>query len=142
MKVEWKLEGAKEMEALLKKLGPAVASKVVRSATRAGAQVVAAEAKRLVPVRTGELGAAITVVQVGEDDVNLRAESRVGFFKPTSRRAHLTEFGTAKAAAKPFLRPALDAKAGEAIQEMAKVTGKGIAREARKLAGPVKRARP
>ena len=128
------------MDKLLRELGPAIAGRVARNATKAGAQVVAEEAKRLVPVDTGELGASITVISAGEreSDTNpsLLVESRVGFFKPTSRRAHLTEFGTAHSAAKPFLRPAMDSRGKDALNQMGVVLTKGIAREARKLAKP------
>jgi hypothetical protein len=42
----------------------------------------------------------------------------IGFKKPGKRYAHLVEFGTRFAAAKPFLRPALDAEHDNAIKAM------------------------
>lgn len=130
------IAGAKEMEKLLKFLGPEVANKVGRQAARAGAKVIVDEAKRLVPVRTGELRDALTVVTQGEGAGYRegKVQAVIGFKKPSSRRAHLTEFGTSKSAAKPFLRPAMDSQANEALNAMGKVLSKGITREAEKLA--------
>lgn len=129
------ISGAKEMEKLLTELGPEVARRVGQTAVRAGAMVIVEEAKRLVPVRTGELRASITAVSVKTNEEK-QVTAEIGFLKPTSRRAHLTEFGTATQAAHPFMRPAMDAKAGEALEEMGKVLGRGIDREAKKLAKP------
>ena len=56
----------------------------------------------------------------------------IGYRPPVSRRAHLTEFGTVKSAAKPHLRPALDTQAQTALDEMSRVLGQGIEREAEK----------
>lgn len=134
------IKGAKEMEALLKELGPNVARKVAQQGALAGAKVIAEEAKRLVPVRTGELQASIVAVA---DKENNRWWDKVGavigFLKPTSGRAHLVEFGfTAEGgkqvAARPFIRPAMDSQAGEALNAMGRVMAKGIEREATKLA--------
>jgi hypothetical protein len=53
----------------------------------------------------------------------------IGFKPPVSRRAHLTEYGTSKHGARPFMRPAMDAKAGEALTVMAETMASGILRE-------------
>lgn len=135
-----RIEGAAEMERLLKELGPEVANKVGRQAVRAGARAIAEEAKRLVPVDTGALRDSIVVKTLGEGEGfrEAKVQAVIGFEKPASRRAHLTEFGTARAAARPFLRPAMDSKAGEALDEMGRVLAKGITREAEKMARPGK----
>lgn len=76
------------------------------------------EAKRLVPVLTGALKRSITYTM---PEGGSRSHTRVvliGFKPPVSRRAHITEFGTKRSAAKPFLRPALDGQAGKAITAM------------------------
>jgi HK97 gp10 family phage protein len=130
------IKGAAAMERLLKQLGPEVASKIGDQSLRAAAKPIIAEAKRLVPVRTGKLRDSLTVVierKRKDDDTRLAV---IGFKKPTSRIAHLIEFGTSKMPAHPFLRPALDSKADEALQEMGKVMARGITREAKKLAKP------
>lgn len=128
-----KITGAREMEKLLMELGPNVARRIGQAANKAAANVIADEARRLVPVRTGELQASITVqAEKGNDEREI--ETVIGVFKPTSGRAHLVEFGTRHSAARPFMRPALDAKAGEALSKMADMLAKGIEREALKLA--------
>ena len=136
MQVDFDIKGAAEMERLLKELGPQVASKVGDQSLRAAAKPIVAEAKRLVHVRTGKLRDSITaVVERKRKGANERVVL-IGFKPPVSRRAHLEEFGTSKQAAHPFMRPALDAKAGEALNEMGRVMAKGITREAEKLAKP------
>lgn len=133
-----KFEGTAEFANLLKQLGAATAGKIGTQAVKAGAEVIADEARRLVHVRSGALRDSIAVKiekkNRGADEV----AAIVGFKSPQSSLAHLEEFGTMHQAAHPFLRPAVDAAAGEAIQEMSRVLGKGIEREARKLAKPVK----
>lgn len=138
MATTFSIKGAKEMEALLKVLGPNVARRVGQQAALAGAKVIAAEAKRLVPVRTGELQASIVAVADKENDKwQERVGAVIGFLKPASWRAHFTEFGTSNSAAHPFVRPAMDARAGDALDAMGKVMAKGIDREATKLAKKV-----
>jgi HK97 gp10 family phage protein len=136
-KVEFTIKGAKEMEALLKKLGPVLASKIGDQALRAGAKVIVAEAKRLVPVRTGALRDSITIM-VRKPRNDKQRIVLMGFKRTASWRAHFVEFGTSHSAAKPFMRPAMDSKVGEALEEMGKVMARGLAREAAKLAKPVR----
>lgn len=140
MRVDFKIEGAKEMERVLRELGPDVANRVGRQALRAGAKVIIDEAKRLVPVDSGALRDSIAV----REDRKLKASVgheigvNIGFLKPASRRAHLIEFGTSKSPAKPFMRPAMDSQAPAALDQMGKVLARGIDREAKKLAKPAK----
>lgn len=127
-KVTFEIKGAKELEATLKELGPKVAVRIGDKALRVGAGVIVKEAKRLAPRRTGQLRKSIVAVK-GRD---ARPEQRtvvVGFKKPGRRYAHLVEFGTSKAAAKPFLRPALDTKAKEALDKIAEILADGILRQ-------------
>lgn len=130
-----RLKGARDLDAALRRLPERTAARVTGNAVAAGARAIRDEAKARVPVETGELRDAIVV---------RRARGRagqvfVGFLKPTSRRAHLTEFGTSKASARPFMRPAFAAKTAEALRRIGRVLGRGIEREAAKLAGRVRR---
>jgi len=126
-KVTFKIEGAKEMEALLKDLGPKVATRLGDKALRAAAKPIIQEAKRLVPVRTGQLKRSI--VGVGGKNKQTEREVLIGFKPPASRRAHFTEFGTRHSAAHPFMRPALDARAQDALNAMVDTLAEGIERE-------------
>jgi len=135
-RIDFKIDGAKEMNRLLKELPTNVAIRVGDQALKAGAKPIVAEAKRLVPVLSGELRDSITAEPERKRKPQDARVILIGFKKPASRRAHLTEFGTAHSAAKPFMRPALDSKAGEALDEMGKALAQGIDREAAKLAKP------
>ncbi|WIA57826.1 HK97 gp10 family phage protein [Sphingobium sp. WTD-1] len=80
----------------------------------AGAEIVQAEARRLVPVLTGNLQDSIIISFDG--GLNSSAVSQRRFFSTVyigpSRRegfyGHMVEFGTSHSAAHPFMRPALD----------------------------------
>lgn len=139
--VKFDIRGAKEMDALLKQLGPQVAARVSDQALRAGAQLIVDEAKRLVAVRSGQLRDSI----IAQKDKRPNQDQRtilIGFDKDApgspSNRAHLVEFGSSKMAARPFMRPALDSQAGNALDAMGKVLARGLVREARKLAKPAR----
>lgn len=119
-RVDFKIRGAKELEAALKELGPKLATRGGDKAVRAGAKPIVKQAKMLVPRRTGELRRSITAVKQKSRGGTFAATQTVliGFKPPASRRAHLTEFGTARSPAKPFMRPALDSTHEEAIDAM------------------------
>lgn len=137
MATKMRITGAAEIAALLKQMPDRVSQRVVENALRAGARVIAAEARENVPVDTGELRDSITVaVSKWEGRRRKRDEGVVfvGFKSPASRRAHLTEFGTVNQPAQPFMRPALDAKGAEAVERIGKIMGNGVEREAARLA--------
>jgi Bacteriophage HK97-gp10, putative tail-component len=62
--------GGPELEAALRDLGNKVAGRLGENATKAGARVIAAEARARVPVVTGRLRKSITVV--GDGDLRRR----------------------------------------------------------------------
>lgn len=104
------VKGDKELvekfNALIRKaatLGPAM---------KAAGNVVAEDAKRKAPVRTGELRDSISV-KTDEDKKRVSAHVGTDVFY-----ARFIEKGRRRAAAKPFLRPALKATQGEATGEM------------------------
>lgn len=121
------VKGAAELERLLKQLPGKVAKRVTNNGLRAGARIIRDEMKDRVKVVTGELQDSITVATV-------KGEVKVGFTKPASRRAHLLEYGTETQRAQPFGRPAIDAKATDAIKKIGEIMGKGVEREAGKIA--------
>jgi HK97 gp10 family phage protein len=133
MKITFSIRGAREMERVLFELGPIVSRKLARPAVVAGARIMAEDAKSRVRVRTGELRASITA-QAAPRQGEERITAHLGFFKPTSRRGHLTEFGTRHSRAFPFMQPAMEAKAEAALEEMGRILARGIEREANKLA--------
>lgn len=159
MKLDWKFEGAAEFDAMLKDLGPRVAKRVALKALRAGAAIVRTDARQRAPVLTGELKRSIKTKSRKARVTNERTVS-VGVAGKEGPLAHLVEFGSAphtieaapgKVLAdrktgqvfgrkvahpgtppKPFLRPAADAKAGEALATIGRVLGEGIEAEALK----------
>lgn len=137
--VEINIDGFEELERNLKLLGPRVARKVGAKAAMEGAEVIVERAKVLAPVLTGALEDSITAVKApsnAERSLNVS----IGFKPPVSRRAHFTEYGTVHSAAQPFMRPALDEKADEAIARMGKEIWQGIEKESGRLANlPLKK---
>ena len=70
-------------------------------------KIIAAEAKRRVPVKSGKLRQSIRVRRLKGDpkqDVRVYAGNRI---KGGAFYAHMVERGTKKMTARPFLRPAL-----------------------------------
>lgn len=133
-RIDFDITGAAEMEKLLLELGDIVAGKVGDAAVRAGLKTIQKEAKRLVPKRTRALEKSITVKIEKRRRRDNERVGFIGFRPPVSRRAHLTEFGNRNSAAHPFMRPAMDAKAGDALDAMGEEMAKAIEREALKLA--------
>lgn len=124
--VSFKLRGAKELEQMLKALGPRVAIGMGGRAVRAGARPIIKDAKARVPKRTGELRRSIAAQK---QRGSAMPTVLIGFRPPVSRRAHLVEFGTSHSAAKPFMRPALDSQHQNALREMLEILARGILRE-------------
>lgn len=129
--------GGRQLNDFLQQLAPRVEKNIMRAALRAGANVLKAEAKHEVPVDEGDLLASIRV-SVKSKGGTIYASVKAGGKK--APHWHLVEFGTHPhkikpkkahaltiggmvvgevhhpgARAKPFMRPALDAKSTEAI---------------------------
>lgn len=102
----------------LKQFPKNIQRNVMSGAVRAGAAVIRNEAKARVPKRTGNLKKSIIVMKRKSEGYGVIrysvTPSKKG--KHSGWYAHFIEFGTVNQSAKPFLRPALDAKQGEALQ--------------------------
>lgn len=132
MKSNLTFSGGKELERNLKELGNKTSGRLGQNSTRAGARVVAKEAKARVPVRTGNLRDSIVV----RGDENLRRAGgsvRQAFVVAKAPHAHLVELGTKHSRKRPFLEPALEKAGQQAIDKMGANLGRGIQREAAKL---------
>lgn len=134
---ETTVEGGRELDAFLRTLAPKMQKNVNRAGLRAGAAVFREEARQNVPFSSGALRKSIRITTRGkgrEVSASVKAGSRVAWY------ANLVEFGTrphvikAKprsaldvagtprkevnhpgSRAKPFMRPAVDAKFLEAV---------------------------
>lgn len=126
--------GSKELERLLNQLPEKVAQNVTVNGLKAGGRILVKGMKARAPRRTGAL-AKTPVVSSSKKATRRESHAVVAFLKPVSRRVHLTEFGTEHSAAQPFIRPTLDQDGARAIKAIGESIGKGVERQARKMAG-------
>jgi len=144
------VKGLKELQKFMDTLTPKMEKNVMRSALRAGANVIKASAKQNVPVKSGALRASIRVTTRGRGG-HVSASVKVG--NKRAWYAHIIEFTGAAAhkitakkggalaflgrlfdsvdhpgmQAKPFMRPALDSQAQNAVVEVGKHIKKRLA---------------
>lgn len=132
VEMEWR--GLKELDMLLQRLGPEIANKAGQQAANQAAKVIVDEAKRNVPVKSGDLQRSI-VVRAEKKRYQLDGEvvAVMGFKKPHSRRAHLTEFGTSRSRKQPFFIPAMESKAREALDKLEEVLQAAILKTVNKM---------
>ena len=139
---EVSVTGLAELERFLAELPERLQVKIARAALAAGAREIRDEARKIVPVKSGDLRKTIRAsTRRGKDGMvtaSIRAGSKKAFY------AHFVEYGTQPhdirsknggamrvgkafrvvmrhpgAKAKPFMRPALDSKARDAIEATA-----------------------
>jgi HK97 gp10 family phage protein len=143
MTAKFTMTGGKELEEALKELGNQIAGRLGNNAVRAGARVIAAEARARAPVATGALRKSIKVVGDAEER-RLGGTTRTAYVVARAPHAHLVEKGTlprrqasgrytGAAPAKAYLRPSLDTQGQAAVDKMGQNLGAGIEREAAKL---------
>lgn len=141
MPIDQNITGGAELQAALSSLPAKIEKNIMRAAVRAGAAVLRAEARLNVPVATGALKKSIKIsakATRGQINVKVTAGGK------GARHAQLVEYGTRPheikpdgaaalavggavvgavmhpgAQPKPFMRPAFDAKAQEAIAAVA-----------------------
>ena len=134
MQIKSSITGVKELARNFLNLGRAMATTGSDEALVAAANRVKAEAKRLVPVRTGALHKAIERT----DPFAGRSGQRkiaVGVKRPQSRYAHFVEFGTENHGAQPYLRPALDSTNAPNLTLMARILNRFMGRATAKASG-------
>jgi len=142
------IKGGAELNKFLQQLPVKIEQSVLRGALRAGANVVMAEAKANVPVDSGQLRDGL---KVSTSSRRGRVTAKV---KATGKHAHIApwlEYGTAAhkitakgkgmffgglfvkgvqhpgSRPKPFMRPALDGRAQEAVSAAARYMKKRLA---------------
>lgn len=144
MEIKIKIEGLREIQRAMRDLPQRVERRLLEKSLIAGAVLVRDEARRLAPIlqipdprrRAGTLRRAIRVGRVRPEQytatvwVRMRALTRrqVTKFKKTRRGAagaenpndpfywRFVEFGTSKMTARPFLRPAFEARKFAAVK--------------------------
>ncbi len=153
MTIRTRIEGAAELDRVLKLLPKAIGERVLANAVRAGAKIIRDEARAKAPVRVsgglirlgkksskgripGFLRANIITAKARRGTSSDSVTIHVG----PSRKAFyglFQEFGTRFHSARPFLRPAFDNNVEKAIKVIGIKLGKDIERAAVKLAGPL-----
>ena len=111
----------------LRDLPQRVQEDTLKRAVSAGAEVVRAEAALRAPRYSGKVGkdhppagtlkASIYKAAIPEECTATRETWKVDVRK-RAYYAHMVEFGTVKMAARPFMRPAFDAKQAEVVEVM------------------------
>ena len=141
MKLALKFTGVREMEQRFERIDKSVRRSQQQIAQEA-AELVAEEARRLVPVLTGELRDSIIISERqlgGAFKMNMRTLTAVRLYVgprkgagyPNGYQGHMIEFGTVKMAAQPFMRPAFDNTRAEVFRLMAAETWKSIVKAVR-----------
>jgi len=146
------IKGGAELQAFLDQLPAKMEANIMRSAMRQGANVIRDEIKQNVPVSSGDLRDSIKVSSGSRNGV-VKATVRVGNRK--AWYAHLIEYTGAAAhtisakgkgmlsfggffgksvqhpgmKAKPFIRPALDSRANDAIAAVGDQVRKRLTKE-------------
>ena len=152
------VDGLKELQAALKELPDRIARNILRGSVSAGAAVIKKEAAARAPVSTGPvrqghpppgtLKRAVYQKQIRELSSLIKQTFYVGVRKGKKYRnqgkkgnlsqdayyAPFVEFGTAKMAARPFLRPAFEARKGDAVAAIKAYLERRIPEEVAKLA--------
>lgn len=133
------VEGLEELREQFSALSDRMQAKALRDAMRGAARPVVQEARARAPVRTGRLRRNIiakvfsgpkTVTAI----IGFRAEGKRGDVRNAFYGMFL-ELGTSRMTARPMLRPALDAKGGEAVSLFAAALRKAIEAITRKARG-------
>lgn len=122
--LDMKVEGLKELADKLRGMGPDLSRNALRAAVRAGASTVRAEAINMAPQDTGRLRRAIYLKHIREKSgahqqtfyVSVRAGKRYRKRELDAYYWRFVEFGTAKMAARPFMRPAFEVRKGDALE--------------------------
>lgn len=132
-----KIEGLRELGMALKEFDSRVQKRIARSATAAGARVIAKEARQRVPVDSGTVKKNIRTANlkpkqpgIQETAVGVRVNGKT---KDSAYYWRYIEMGTIHMAPKPFLRPAFEAKKLEAADKIKEQLGKRLEAEAKKV---------
>ena len=133
MSLTFKIEGGKELQRALSKIPLKFEKRIAKSAVRAGAAVILKEARLRVPVDDGVLKKSLRVVarrsrrhSYSLASVVTRQGKKWQAQRMDAWYAHIIEFGSKFHSARPFMRPALDTRAAEAIKAVGQMIAKKI----------------
>lgn len=134
---EWfsvSLKGFEETRKLMELLPDKIQRNAMKQAMAAGARKILQEARRRVPVRTGELKKSLEVkfVKAASQGTFGKIVYKVQAKRPQGSHANLVELGTTRAQPHPFLRPAFDVAKDQALAAIMEKLSKAILKEATK----------
>ena len=148
------ITGFKELRRRIATLDTRLQRRVYGAAVRAGGKVLVDAAKAAVPVRTGAVKASLVHRASSKPSKGLfgvkvtvkggaRSSDRVAHRKGHEKKDYqpdaveryyrFTELGTKHHPAQPYLKPALEGKAGEVLNVVKRVLAEGLEREAGSL---------
>ncbi|AXX89340.1 hypothetical protein CKA55_07495 [Arcobacter suis] len=125
------IKGLKELSKALKAFPQNVQNNILNSAVRAGIVTIQKEAKKNVPKRKRKLEKAIVIKKRRPKNKN-QIKYQLGIKQGGEDDAyygHIVEFGSSKMQAEPYMRPALESKADEVINEVRKKMSQRIDKE-------------
>ena len=152
-----RIEGLAQLDRALRELPDRVANRGLRSSVYAGAKVIRDEARAQAPKAAQSLGSkqpppgtlkrSVIMKQIPElssltrqtffvtvrHGKKFRKQGKKGNLSQDAWYWRFVEFGTRKMRARPFLRPALEAKRREAVQAMKDRLSELIEQEAKNL---------
>lgn len=151
MAEKFKIEGLKELEKSLLKLGAKPAQSVMGSAARKAMKPVLNDAIQNANEDSGDLRKALAIKVIKGKKSKTFVSANVGTYRKKStkkqggkklagvnQKAIAQEFGTSKQQAEPFLRPALNSNASRVLSILKPALADGIEKAAKKLAGGTK----
>jgi HK97 gp10 family phage protein len=112
------IEGGRELDRALKKLPRALARKIIRQSLREAARPIVEEAKSRAPVLTGQMRDSLRV-RAGKrrkGQASMAVQTKDGDYAGDTFYAAFYEYGTSRQPARPFMRPAFDARVHEAVR--------------------------
>jgi HK97 gp10 family phage protein len=130
--IKAKIYGGRELERALNDLPDKMARRDGGKSLRAGAEIIAEEMRRTVHIDRDAPHIRDNIVVKMMRAAKGKLNAVIGFLKEVSWRVHFLEYGTVKSRAFPFVRPAIDGKGEESIDEIGKKLWEAIEREARK----------
>lgn len=133
MKVTWRFEGGKELAAALQSLPDRVSRKIQREVLKDIAEPMRARAAQMAPrgdPKAPNLADEMNIGNARSDDGSVAVSVGPA---PTAYYGRFVEFGTINMSARPFLRPAFDSTAPQALVELGKrlwveLAGRGVSR--------------
>ena len=138
MSESFKLTGLKELEAALSQMPKATARATALRALRQGGEPIARAARRLAPVKYGDLVESIdvgtTLARSQQADTGAVAPVEVHVGPGQHPQAITQEFGTFKEPAQPFVTPAWEAERMNALDIIGTALGIEVEKTAARLA--------